>query len=79
MSIDNELCAIGSVNMDMRSLQVDDEICGIFYENQFVEDYRMIYEKDKRNSKIYTLQRFNNRSNTEKLKEGFFLLFAPLM
>ena len=79
MSIDDELCAIGSVNMDMRSLQVDDEICGIFYENQFVEHYRNIYETDKQHSIPYSLQQFNNRGNAEKMKEGFFLLFAPLM
>ena len=32
MIIDDELCCIRSANMDMRSLMVDDEVCGVFYE-----------------------------------------------
>ena len=44
MTIDDELCCIGSVNMDMRSLMVDDEICGIFYANDLVQDYIHIFE-----------------------------------
>ena len=79
MTIDNEICAIGSVNMDMRSLMVDDEICGIFYENSFVQSYSQIYDEDIQNCIPYTLDEYNCRSTKEKLMEGFFLLFAPLM
>ena len=79
MSIDDEICAIGSVNMDMRSLMVDDEICGIFYENSFVQQYVNIFKDDIQHSKPYTLDEYIHRSTKEKCLEGFFLLFAPLM
>ena len=79
MMIDDEICAIGSVNMDMRSLMVDDEICGIFYENTFVKEYSDIYDTDLLSCKPYTLQTYQTRSQKEKMLEGFFLLFAPLM
>ena len=46
MIIDDELCCIGSVNMDMRSLMVDDGVGGVFYENQLVKTYNDIYCKD---------------------------------
>lgn len=79
MIIDEELCCIGSVNMDIRSLMVDDEICGVFYENSLVRGYQSIYEKDITNCVEYTKEEFDSRSRKERLRESFFLLFAPLM
>ena len=79
MIIDDELCCIGSVNMDMRSLMVDDEVCGVFYENTLVSQYNTIYNQDIVNSVPYTLEEFNNRSNLERILESIFLPFAPLM
>ena len=79
MIIDDEICCIGSVNMDMRSLEVDDEICGVFYENGFVHKYSDIYSKDIDACDEYTNEDFINRGSKEKLLESFFLLFAPLM
>ena len=34
-----------AIFMDIRSLQVDDEICGVFYNNKIVEEYSKIYIK----------------------------------
>lgn len=79
MVVDDEVCAIGSVNMDIRSLTVDDEICGIFYSNSFVQSYSEIYDEDIHHCQKYTLQQFEERGYFEKFMEGFFLLFAPLM
>lgn len=79
MIIDEELCCIGSVNMDMRSLMVDDEVCGVFYENELVSKYNCIYEKDMQHCKPYTWEQFFNRSKKEKLMESIFFPFAPLM
>lgn len=79
MAIDNELCCIGSVNMDMRSLQVDDEVCGVFYANDIVSRYDRIYDQDIESCDPYTWEQFSNRGTKERLSESIFLLFAPLM
>lgn len=79
MIIDDELCCIGSVNMDMRSFQVDDEICGVFYPNNMVQEYSRIYDEDIKNCFEYTWDEFKSRSAMDRFKESFFLLFAPLM
>lgn len=79
MIIDEELCCIGSVNMDMRSLMVDDEVCGVFYENELVNRYNGIYENDILHCKPYTWEQFLSRNKKEKLMESIFLPFAPLM
>ena len=79
MVIDDELCCVGSVNMDMRSLMVDDEVCGVFYENSLVQKYNKIYDKDILECIPYTWKDFQERSRKEKALESVFLPFAPLM
>lgn len=79
MIIDDELCCVGSVNMDMRSLMVDDEVCGVFYENQLVERYNQIYDKDITDTTPYTWEEFQKRGIKERFMESIFFLFAPLM
>ena len=68
-----------AIFMYIRSLQVDDEICGVFYNNKIVEEYSKIYINDIKNYKEYTIEDFEMRTGNDKLKEKFFLLFAPLM
>lgn len=79
MTIDDELCCIGSVNMDMRSLMVDDEICGIFYANDLVQEYIHIFKNDIQNCDPYLYDQFLKRGRKEKIAECVFLPFAPLM
>ena len=79
MTVDDELCCIGSVNMDMRSLMVDDEVCGVFYENKLVQKYNSIYDNDISHCTPYTWEQFKNRSQKEHFMESIFLPFAPLM
>lgn len=79
MIIDEELCCVGSVNMDMRSLMVDDEVCGVFYENDLVQTYNKIYDQDIPNTIPYTWEQFQSRDKKERFMESVFLPFAPLM
>lgn len=79
MVVDEELCCIGSVNMDMRSLMVDDEICGVFYANTLVAEYSAMYEADILSSDCYTYKQFRQRGPKERFLESVFLMFAPLM
>ena len=78
MVIDGEMCCIGSVNMDIRSLMVDDEVCGIFYQNSLVNKYNSIYDNDILSTKPYTLEQFKTRTTWQKFEEAVFMLFAPL-
>lgn len=77
--IDEEMCCIGSVNMDMRSLMVDDEICGIFYAPALIGQYINIFEEDIKNCFCYSWKQFLGRGGKEKVLESVFDLFSPLM
>ena len=79
MVIDEELVCIGSVNLDERSLRLDDEISVIFYNNDFTRQYNDIFIADAQKSIPYTYEKFLARSWVDKFQEKIFLLFAPLM
>ena len=79
MVIDDELCCIGSVNMDIRSFKIDDEVCGVFYNNELARHYIDIYKNDIQNSVSYSYHDFLKRGTKEKILESIFNLFAPLM
>ena len=77
--VDDEMACIGSVNIDVRSLELHDEICGIFYDNLFTARNIQVFEHDKLRCRPYTYEDFQSRSLWDKIKERFFLLLAPLM
>lgn len=79
MLIDDEICCIGSVNLDERSLRVDDEICGLFYDNAFVAEYAACFARDVADSTPYTAAQHAARSPLTRMWERLLLLFAPLM
>ena len=79
ITIDDQLCCLGSVNMDVRSLSLDDEICGVFYDKDFVAKHLLIFENDMKNCFEYQLEEFEKRDNWKRFAEHVFLLAAPLM
>lgn len=79
LSIDDKVVCIGSVNLDVRSLEVDDEICAIFLDEAFGKRHRAIFEEDRKNSKEMDYDAFRKRPLRKKAKERLFALFAPLM
>lgn len=79
MIIDDEITCIGSVNMDIRSLLVDDEICGLIYSRDFTESYDAIYTEDIESCHRLDVEAFRKRGVKERILERVFGLFAPLM
>lgn len=79
LSIDGYATCIGTVNMDNRSLKIDDEICAVFYDRAFTARHQRIFDEDLRHCEEMNYEAFRQRSRWERIKERFFLLFAPLM
>lgn len=77
--VDDKICCIGSVNMDIRSLIVDDEICGVFYDEKLVGEYISIFNADFKIAREYAQADFLSRSRIEKLRENIFILFSPIL
>lgn len=77
--VDDAITAIGSVNIDVRSFEVDDEIYALFYGKEMAKRYDSILEDDFSHSHEIDYEAFENRSLLAKASERFFLLFSPLM
>lgn len=79
LSIDGLVTCIGSVNLDIRSLQVDDEICGFIYDENFTRKHELIFENDKKSCNELDYEKFIDRGFWRKAQERFYRLFEPLM
>lgn len=79
LRVDTSITCIGSVNIDIRSLEVDDEICAIFYGEEFATRYDTIVAEDISHCTEMDYEAFMQRGLFKKFTERFFLLFSPLM
>ena len=79
ISVDEEIVCIGSVNMDIRSLEIDDEVQMIFYGSEFAQRHGEVFRKDIENCREMDYAGFLARGFGARVKERVFQLFAPLM
>lgn len=79
LRVDRAITVIGSVNIDIRSLEVDDEICAVLYGDEAAGRYDKILADDLRNSEELDYEAFLNRGLGKRCAERFFMLFSPFM
>lgn len=77
--IDEAVTCIGSVNIDVRSLDIDDEICAVMYNEGFAKKYDVILAEDMNNSHEIDYEAFLNRGLWQRFCERFFFLFSAFM
>ena len=77
--IDDEICSIGTANMDTRSFELNFEVNAFIYSKKIAKEQKYEFEKDILKSKELTLEEYNNRSRGVKFKEGFSKLFSALL
>ena len=66
---DQHLVSVASTNFDMRSLELNDEASLNVYDSNFARQMTAVFEQDLRLSTPYTLQRWRNRSWTQRAAE----------
>jgi cardiolipin synthase len=77
--IDDFVSIIGSANLDERSFAQNFEANAFIYDAKTGHDLRTLFLKDMEYCKELTLDDWNNRKRSQKLKESFARLFSPLM
>ncbi|MBE6049318.1 MAG: cardiolipin synthase [Clostridium sp.] len=77
--IDDKICSIGTANMDTRSFELNFEINALLYSKDISKKQREAFENDLLNSKELTLNDYNNRSLSIKVKESFSRLFSNVL
>jgi len=76
---DDEICTIGTTNIDVRSFLLHFEINAFMYSSIEAEKNRYIFLEDQEKSTELTPEAYKKRGIKTIMKEGFFRLFAPIM
>lgn len=79
MIIDDEICSVGSANMDYRSFALNFEVNAFIYDESIAKQIRTAYEEDIKKSKLLTLDAYNKRSLSIKIKEDIAKLVSPIL
>lgn len=75
MTVDGLMTSVGSTNFDARSFGLNDEANLNIYDRDFAVKMRQVFEADIRNSDQVTLEEWQDRPWTERLREA---LATPL-
>jgi cardiolipin synthase len=75
----DDLAAVGSANLDNRSLRINFEITGMVRDRDFVEAVRAMLEQDFRDSLELTPDQVRNRHWTSRLVSRLARLLAPIL
>ena len=78
MVVDGLWCSIGSINFTSRSMKSNAEANAVIYDTRFAEQVRVMMEGDMARCEQITLERWEERSLYQRLKESFFGLSKEL-
>lgn len=76
--IDDELCTVGSANLDYRSFNDDFEVQALIYDNHTTGHMRDVFLADLEDSDEVTVEKWAGRSRMSKIMEPVARLLAPL-
>lgn len=77
--IDDKLSIIGSANIDFRSLEHNFEVSTFIYDEPTAIEMRNIFIQDSRKCNRLTINRWNVRPRSQKIKESIVRFFSPLL
>ncbi len=79
ITVDNDFCLIGSVNLDMRSFWLNFEMTLFIYNQKFTSQLRLLQEEYLLSSRPLNEVVFKKRSFKERFLENMALLVGPLL
>ena len=69
--IDDEVCSIGTANMDTRSFELNFEVSSFIYSEKIAKEQKYEFENDMKMCEELTLEKYQNRSRIVKIKSLF--------
>lgn len=73
---DNDMCSVGSCNLDVRSLEINFEDQLFIYDRQTTEQFAQQFEKDLEDAEELTITEWSKRSFGNRLIESFGKLYS---
>ena len=77
--IDDEVCSIGTANMDTRSFELNFEVSSFIYSEKIAKEQKYEFENDMKMCEELTLEKYQNRSRIVKIKESLSRLFSDVL
>ncbi|MDU4890065.1 MAG: cardiolipin synthase [Clostridium sp.] len=77
--IDDEICSVGTANMDTRSFELNFEVNALIYSEKIAREQRKHFEEDMLKSVELTAQEYKKRGTTVKIKEAISKLFSGVL
>lgn len=79
IAVDDEVCTIGTTNIDMRNFQLHFELNAFMYGEKICSECKRIFELDSEKCTELTKEKYEKRGLKNVMREGFFRLFSPIM
>jgi cardiolipin synthase len=77
--VDDQISTIGSANMDFRSYEQNFELNAFIYDEKAAVTLRDVFLEDQKKCTEITLEEWNNRPISTRVKESVARLFSPLL
>lgn len=79
VTIDSEICSVGTANMDIRSFSLNFEVNAFIFDNQLSEELNKEFYNDLKYCDEIFYDEYKKRSNIVKIKESFSRLISPML
>jgi cardiolipin synthase len=79
ISIDSEICSIGSANMDIRSFSINYELNAVIYDRATTLELERAFARDRADCTPFSLQAYRRSRSPKRLRDSSARLFSPLL
>ncbi len=79
ISIDSEICSIGSANIDIRSFSINYELNAVLYSRRLARQLEQDFARDLAHCTRFDAAEYGKRSRMSRLRDSVARLFSPLL
>jgi cardiolipin synthase len=79
LSIDGDVCSIGSANLDIRSFSINYELNAIIYDARLTQELEAAFERDLGGCRPFDLEEYERRSALSRFRDSAARLLSPLL
>jgi cardiolipin synthase A/B len=79
ISIDSEICSIGSANVDIRSFSINYELNAVIYSEQLAKELEEDFERDLVHCTAFDPAEYQNRNVAVRFRDSVARLLSPLL
>jgi cardiolipin synthase A/B len=79
ISIDSEICSIGSANIDIRSFSINYELNAVFYSERIAKELERDFERDLEYCSEFDPQAYRSRGTALRFRDSVARVLSPLL